>query len=172
MAGRRVTREVALRLRGDGSLRLAAVADTHSRPHPAAAGQPGPLRPDAILHADDIGDFAVLNGLAAIAPVYAVRGNIDARTYRRGICRPARLPARRSSGNELPSQGQSQCAGIVPDGPSATVRDGRSRRPAEPDFAHACAPSRTVRTPPPPHGIQEVVGSTPIGSTIFAGLAF
>src|SRR5262249_45392052 len=56
-------------------------------------------------------------------------------------------------------------SGIVRVGPSAMVRDEPPRRLAEPDFAHGCAPSRTVRTPRPPHGIQEVVGSTPIGST-------
>jgi hypothetical protein len=83
MADRRVTRKVALRLRGDGTLRLAAVADTHSRPHPAAAGYLTRLRPAATLHAGDIGDLAVLDGLAATAPVHAVRGNIDTRTYGR-----------------------------------------------------------------------------------------
>jgi len=65
--------------RRDGTLRLAAVADTHSRPHPATAGHLTALHPDAILHAGDIGDLAVLNELGAIAPVLAVRGNIDTR---------------------------------------------------------------------------------------------
>ena len=37
------------------------------------------MRPDAIFHAGDIGDLAVLDALARIAPVYAVRGNIDTR---------------------------------------------------------------------------------------------
>jgi len=60
-----------------------------------------------------------------------------------------------------------QCAGIVRDGPSATVRDEPLAHPRESDFAHGCAPSRTVRTPRPPHGIQEVEGSTPFGSTLF-----
>jgi putative phosphoesterase len=39
----------------------------------------GKLAPDAILHAGDIGDLGVLEELAAIAPVFAIRGNIDAR---------------------------------------------------------------------------------------------
>jgi uncharacterized protein len=54
------------------------VADTHSRPHPAAAQRLAELGPDAILHAGDIGELAVLDGLAKVAPVFAVRGNIDA----------------------------------------------------------------------------------------------
>ncbi len=66
-------------MRSDGSLRLAVVADTHSAPHPATAEHLRSLAPDAILHAGDIGDLAVLDGLGAIAPVFAVRGNIDVR---------------------------------------------------------------------------------------------
>lgn len=67
--------------RPDGTVRLAAVADTHSRSHPAVAGQLAAWAPDAILHAGDIGDRAVLADLATIAPVHAVRGNIDARAH-------------------------------------------------------------------------------------------
>jgi putative phosphoesterase len=71
---------VALPLGPDGGLRLAAVADTHSSPHPALSGHLRSLRPDAILHAGDIGDLSVLDALAEVAPVFAVRGNIDERT--------------------------------------------------------------------------------------------
>jgi putative phosphoesterase len=60
-------------------LRLAVVADTHSRPHPALDTRLRARAPDAIVHAGDIGDLAVLDGLADIAPVHAVRGNIDVR---------------------------------------------------------------------------------------------
>ncbi|MCL4223205.1 MAG: YfcE family phosphodiesterase [Myxococcales bacterium] len=74
---RRATATIAAR--AGGALRLAAVADTHSRPHPAVAAQLAAWRPDAILHAGDIGERAVLDELATIAPVLAVRGNIDAR---------------------------------------------------------------------------------------------
>lgn len=62
-----------------GGLRVVVVADTHSRPHPAAADRIAALAPAAILHAGDIGDLEVLDELAKIAPVIAVRGNIDER---------------------------------------------------------------------------------------------
>jgi putative phosphoesterase len=70
---------VALDAPPDGPLKLAVVADTHSRPHPGLAAQLRALAPHAILHAGDIGELSVLDDLAAIAPVHAVRGNIDAR---------------------------------------------------------------------------------------------
>ena len=63
--------------RADGSLRLAVVADTHSAPHPAAIDLLRTARPDAILHAGDIGDLSVLDALESVAPLFAVRGNID-----------------------------------------------------------------------------------------------
>jgi uncharacterized protein len=66
-------------VREGGSLRLAVVADTHSAPHPGTAKHLRSQAPDAILHAGDIGDLAVLVALEEIAPVYAVRGNIDVR---------------------------------------------------------------------------------------------
>jgi uncharacterized protein len=57
------------------AMRVGVVSDTH-----------GLLRPEvgallagcaAILHAGDVGDPAILERLAAIAPVAAVRGNVD-----------------------------------------------------------------------------------------------
>lgn len=69
----------SLELRGE-KLRIVAVADTHSKPHPKSNSRIAALAPDAILHAGDIGDLAVLDGLAEIAPVIAVRGNIDEHT--------------------------------------------------------------------------------------------
>ena len=62
----------------DGSLRLCCIADTHSRPHETSAERIAALAPDVILHAGDIGDLAVLDRFATIAPLVAVRGNIDA----------------------------------------------------------------------------------------------
>lgn len=71
--------KIRLPLAADGSFRLAVVADTHSAPHPATRQRLTELAPDVILHAGDIGDLAVLEQLAEVAPVHAVRGNIDAR---------------------------------------------------------------------------------------------
>ncbi len=64
-------------VRSDGGFRFAVVADTHSKPHPATRQRLLEIAPDAILHAGDIGDLTVLDGLAEVAPVLAVRGNID-----------------------------------------------------------------------------------------------
>jgi putative phosphoesterase len=65
-------------------LRIGVVSDTHGllRPEvlPALAGV------DAVLHLGDVGDAKILDALAEIAPLTAVRGNID----REGRC--ARLP--------------------------------------------------------------------------------
>jgi len=63
----------------NGALRIVVVADTHSRPHPKSMEVIAAEQPDRILHAGDIGELTVLDGLAKIAPTSAVRGNIDAR---------------------------------------------------------------------------------------------
>jgi uncharacterized protein len=76
---RRVHAETTVQLNEQGGIRLGLVADTHSKPHPRAAGHLRALQPDAILHAGDIGELSVLDGFAEIAPVIAVRGNIDER---------------------------------------------------------------------------------------------
>lgn len=68
-----------LEFQASGSLRLAVVSDTHSAPHPLARALLAQLRPDAILHAGDIGELRVLEELATVCQVFAVRGNIDAR---------------------------------------------------------------------------------------------
>jgi uncharacterized protein len=65
-------------LRLDGHGVIALVADTHSRPHSRLLELLQARRPAAILHAGDIGDPRVVDELAEIAPVHAVRGNIDA----------------------------------------------------------------------------------------------
>ena len=59
-------------------LRIVAVADTHSHPHPQTHALIAGHRPDYIVHAGDIGDLSVLDRLAELAPVLAIRGNIDA----------------------------------------------------------------------------------------------
>jgi putative phosphoesterase len=71
--------DATLSLNERGALRVAVVADTHSHPHPMAAKHIAALAPAAIVHAGDIGELRVLEELLAIAPVIAVRGNIDAR---------------------------------------------------------------------------------------------
>jgi uncharacterized protein len=76
-----VKKTAALPVRADGGLCLGVVADTHSQPHPGTLDGLRALRPDAIVHAGDIGDLAVLEQLATVAPVLAVRGNIDTRAH-------------------------------------------------------------------------------------------
>lgn len=63
-----------------GHLLAAVLSDTHSRPDERAVKQLEALKPDVVLHGGDVGDDAVLDQLAAIAPLHAVRGNIDTRT--------------------------------------------------------------------------------------------
>ena len=62
---------------------IGVISDTHglSRPEAIAA-----LRgSDRIIHAGDIGDPAILDRLAEIAPVTAVRGNVDRETWAKNI---------------------------------------------------------------------------------------
>jgi putative phosphoesterase len=63
----------------DGAFRLTVVSDTHSKPHERAYEAIAESQPNVILHAGDIGDVRVLDDLATIAQVFAVRGNIDQR---------------------------------------------------------------------------------------------
>jgi hypothetical protein len=72
-------RREALEIPNAGA-RLVLVADTHSAPHPDSATYIAAQRPWHILHAGDIGEIAVLDGLAKLAKVTAVRGNIDVHT--------------------------------------------------------------------------------------------
>src|SRR5947207_1568197 len=62
----------------DGTLRIVVIADTHGKPHPKSAEVIAAQHPDHMLHAGDIGDLQVLDRFAKIAPLSAVRGNIDA----------------------------------------------------------------------------------------------
>ena len=54
---------------------LGVIADTHGLLRPEAANALAGC--DAIVHAGDVGQPAVLEALAAIAPVTAIRGNVD-----------------------------------------------------------------------------------------------
>jgi len=62
-----------------GELDVVVVADTHGRAHPDAPELIRKLSPGLIIHGGDIGDPEVLEPLRAIAPLLAVRGNIDGR---------------------------------------------------------------------------------------------
>jgi putative phosphoesterase len=67
-------------------LRVGLISDTHGLLRPEAlaflAGS------DHIVHAGDVGDPAILDALTAIAPVTAIRGNVDTDPW------AARLPER------------------------------------------------------------------------------
>jgi putative phosphoesterase len=66
-------------------IRIGAISDTHGLLRPEALA--ALARVDHILHAGDIGDAAILAALRQIAPVTAIRGNVDTH----GPC--AELPA-------------------------------------------------------------------------------
>ena len=56
-------------------MRVGLISDTHGLLRPEALDA---LRGcDHLLHADDVGDPAVLTELARLAPLHAVRGNVD-----------------------------------------------------------------------------------------------
>jgi hypothetical protein len=57
------------------SLRIGLVADTHGLVRPEALG--ALAGSDVIIHAGDIGKPEVIEALEAIAPVHAIRGNVD-----------------------------------------------------------------------------------------------
>jgi putative phosphoesterase len=58
-----------------GTVLVGVISDTHGLLRPEALAA---LRgSDHIIHAGDIGDAAILDALSKIAPVTAVRGNID-----------------------------------------------------------------------------------------------
>ena len=58
-----------------GSYRLGVISDTHGYLPPRALDVFRDV--DAILHAGDIGSQEILHALARIAPILAVRGNMD-----------------------------------------------------------------------------------------------
>jgi putative phosphoesterase len=62
-----------------GALDVVVVADTHGQAHPNARPLIERIAPQLIVHAGDIGDVAVLAPLRELAPLLAVRGNIDGR---------------------------------------------------------------------------------------------
>ncbi|HEY8491923.1 MAG TPA: metallophosphoesterase family protein [Dehalococcoidia bacterium] len=56
-------------------MRIGVISDTHGYLDPAVLRLFAGV--DRILHAGDIGDVAVIRALEAVAPVAAVRGNVD-----------------------------------------------------------------------------------------------
>jgi len=62
---------------------LGILSDTHGYFHPKLADDLDGV--DRILHAGDIGDLAILDGLEAVAPVRAVFGNADGPDIRRRV---------------------------------------------------------------------------------------
>ncbi|SJZ75896.1 metallophosphoesterase family protein [Novilysobacter spongiicola] len=64
-------------------MRIGLVSDTHGLVRPAALDY---LRgSDHIIHAGDIGQSGVLDALGALAPVTAIRGNIDSGEWASGL---------------------------------------------------------------------------------------
>src|SRR6266481_8212074 len=64
---------------------IGVISDTHGLLRPEAMAALGGV--EHILHAGDVGDIAILDALREIAPVTAIRGNVDVS----GAC--AELPA-------------------------------------------------------------------------------
>lgn len=67
------------------ALKVGVISDTHGLLRPEALAALGTV--DHIIHAGDIGSPAVLEGLSRVAPVTAVRGNVDTEEW------AGRLPA-------------------------------------------------------------------------------
>jgi putative phosphoesterase len=63
--------------------RVGLISDTHGllRPQALAALQGC----DPIIHAGDVGDPAIVDALAEIAPVFAIRGNVDRGDWARSL---------------------------------------------------------------------------------------
>jgi putative phosphoesterase len=67
----------------DKRITLSVISDTHGLLRPEAVVE---LRSsDRILHAGDVGSPKILDALAKIAPVIAIRGNIDAGPWARSL---------------------------------------------------------------------------------------
>jgi uncharacterized protein len=72
-------------------MRIGVISDTHGllRPEALAALQGVEL----IVHAGDVGDPAILHKLKEIAPVFAVRGNVDTQPWAQELPRTATVEA-------------------------------------------------------------------------------
>jgi len=70
-------------------MQLGILSDTHGYFHPELIDALDGV--DAIVHAGDVGDLAILDGLEAVAPVHAVYGNIDDADTRRRLPKQERF---------------------------------------------------------------------------------
>lgn len=78
-----------MRRSGRAVLTIGLISDTHGLLRPEAVAS---LRgSDFIIHAGDVGDPAILTALSEIAPVTAVRGNVDTAPWASGLPETARL---------------------------------------------------------------------------------
>ena len=68
-----------------GPFLVGVISDTHGHLYPKAEQALAGV--DAIIHAGDIGNSQVLDHLRRIAPVYAVRGNMDSGAWTGGLPR-------------------------------------------------------------------------------------
>jgi putative phosphoesterase len=68
---------------------LGILSDTHGYFHPALVDDLAGV--DRILHAGDVGDLGILDGLGAVAPVTAVWGNVDGPDIRRRLAEHERF---------------------------------------------------------------------------------
>jgi putative phosphoesterase len=59
----------------NGHIRIAVLSDTHGLLRPEVIAKIEGV--DHILHAGDVGDAAILDSLNSIAPLTAIRGNVD-----------------------------------------------------------------------------------------------
>lgn len=75
--------------RPPAQVRLGIIADTHGLLRPDVHGVF--MAVDRILHAGDVGDEAILDELALLAPVTAVYGNVDGGALRRRLPRMAEV---------------------------------------------------------------------------------
>src|SRR5690606_30730591 len=68
---------IVLNIPEERPFRIVVVSDTHGVIHPNTARLVRELGADHLLHGGDIGNLEVLSELAQMAPLTAVRGNID-----------------------------------------------------------------------------------------------
>ena len=78
---------------GGRGMQIGVISDTHGllRPEALAALQ----RVDLIVHAGDVGNPEILARLKKIAPVFAVRGNVDTEKWALGVAGNLGCPSRR-----------------------------------------------------------------------------